>query len=87
MSECLKPCVCLFLFSVSDQAGGSPAADEWPARQSVRAAGPSSSRPGEEQPAAGAGEPHVPAQDPEVRISPALAGLKKVSILNALNYW
>lgn len=59
--------------AVPDQAGGSPEADERPACQSLWAAGFSSTRPGEKQPEAGAGEPHGPAQDPEVRPRPDLS--------------
>lgn len=57
--------------AVPDQAGGSPEADERPARQSLRAAGLGSTRPGEKQPEAGAGEPYFPKPDREVSPSPS----------------
>ena len=52
--------------SVPEQAGGAPAADERPACQGVRAAGPGGQRPGAQQPEAGDRQPPGPAQDQQV---------------------
>lgn len=53
--------------SVPEQAGGASEADERSAHQNVRATGRGGARPGDHQPQAGAGQPHGPGKDPEVR--------------------